>query len=112
MSALPHRLVEEALEHVRVLRENAAEIGLDRRAGLDAANMRLVAAIECVGKLPPALRDRVCGEDWPAVRSTRNRTVHGYVDVDDEVVRAVVRRELPGWERELNLLLETMARGT
>lgn len=108
MSALPHRLVEEALEHVVILRENASEIGLDRRVGLDAANRRLVAAIECLGKLPPDLRDRVCGDDWPAVRSTRNRIVHGYIDVDDDVVREAVRRELPGWERELALLEERL----
>jgi uncharacterized protein with HEPN domain len=104
--------VHDALEHVRVLQENAEEIGLDRRVGLDAANTRLVAAIECLGKLPPDLRDQVCGADWPAVRSTRNRIVHGHVDIDDEVVRAVVRRELPGWERELNRLLEVVARET
>ncbi len=95
------RRLVDALEHVAVLQRHAAETGLDVEVGLDAAKMRLVAAIECLAGLPPGVRDQVCGDAWPAVRATRNRIVHGYVDVDDEIVRRAVQQELPGWERAL-----------
>ena len=87
-------LVDEALEHLDALREHVDDLGLDHRTAFDAVCLRLAVAIDCLSQLPPDLRDVVCDGRWPSVRATRNRIVHGYFSVDEEVVREAVRRDV------------------
>ncbi len=68
--------------------------------------MRLSAAIESVASISEAARRREFGGSWPAIWSVRNRIAHGYFAVDDRIVRATVRDDLPAFESAIRRLTE------
>jgi uncharacterized protein with HEPN domain len=94
-------LIAEALLHLAVIRDHVAEEGLESDLGMDAASMRLSAAIERLTHLPPELQEAACGEDWPAVRAMRNRIAHGYFTLDRGAVRDTVLHDLGPLEERL-----------
>ena len=46
--------------------------------------------------------------DWIAAAHTRNRLVHGYFDVDLELIWATVERDIPGLRKQIAAILEGM----
>lgn len=48
---------------------------------------------------------------WPALRGTRNRLIHGYFDVDYEVVWQIVKTDLPPLIRRLHELIAENSNG-
>ena len=42
---------------------------------------------------------------WPAMRGTRNRLIHGYFDVDYDVIWQIVKTDLPPLIRRLKELM-------
>ena len=48
---------------------------------------------------------------WLALRGTRNRLIHGYFDVDYEVVWQIVKTDLPPLIQRLKELMEERSRG-
>ena len=67
----------------------------------DAVCMRLSAAIESVASVSEAGRICEFGDSWPVIWSVRNRTAHGCIYVDDQIVHATVNEGLPEFERAL-----------
>jgi len=59
----------------------------------------VVRALEVVGeaasKVSPAARGSLPGLPWRAMVAMRNRLIHGYFDIDTEVVWATTQVELP-----------------
>ncbi len=59
----------------------------------------VVRAIEVVGeaasRVSPEGRSRMVDVPWPAMIGMRNRLVHGYFDVDADIVRATATTEIP-----------------
>ncbi|WP_282946407.1 HepT-like ribonuclease domain-containing protein [Cellulomonas endometrii] len=102
MSATPAALVEEALEHLGRVRAHLALVSYHPDLALDAVCLRLAAALDCVGRLPPDLRDAACDGAWPVVRGMRNRIVHGYSTVDPVMVLRTLERRLEPLERGLD----------
>ena len=47
--------------------------------------------------------------DWIAATHTRNRLVHGYFDVDLEVIWATVERDIPRLREQIAAILEGMS---
>jgi uncharacterized protein with HEPN domain len=43
---------------------------------------------------------------WASIVGMRNRLIHGYFDVDSDVVWKTVKEEIPGLLRSLKLLVE------
>lgn len=85
----------------------AAELALRfiagrRRADLDDDPMllfALVRAIEIIGEAASRLSDETRSAyseiPWKAIVGMRNRLIHGYFDVDTEVVWKTVTQEIP-----------------
>lgn len=46
--------------------------------------------------------------DWIAAAHTRNRLVHGYFDVDLELIWATVERDIPRLRKQIAAILEGM----
>lgn len=97
-------LADDALEHLALIRRYVDEYGLDEEVALDAVALHLSSALDCIGKMPDADRDAACDSAWPHIRSLRNRIAHGYLWIDADVVRDVVREHLAGTERRLVVL--------
>jgi uncharacterized protein with HEPN domain len=83
------------------------------RADLDADRMLLFAvvrAIEVVGeaasKVTSETREAAPSIPWTAIVSMRNRLIHGYFDIDTDLVWKTATEEIPGLRRALKALVE------
>jgi uncharacterized protein with HEPN domain len=81
------------------------------RADLDQdrlLNLALVRLLEIVGeaanRVPERERERLPEIPWPQIVSLRNRLIHGYDDVDFDILWQIVSRDLcaplskPEWD--------------
>jgi len=87
-------ILTEALLHLDQLSEYA-ERDLKDQAIRDAIALRLSSALDALAGLPSKTLLNLFGDNWNAMRSTRNRIVHGYLSVDHEIIEAVVREDIP-----------------
>lgn len=101
------------LRHMIDAAETATQFMAGRnRAALDTDRMLLFAvvrAIEVVGeaatKVSAETREASPQIPWAAVVGMRNRLIHGYFNVDAELVWQTVNRELPALMPSLRALL-------
>lgn len=61
---------------------------------VDAACLRLAAAIESVGSLPDDALQQEFGTDWAAIWSVRNRISHGYMFLDRAIIEDTLRKDI------------------
>jgi uncharacterized protein with HEPN domain len=100
-------MLDHALEAVQMAR-------LHRREDLDSdrqLNLALVRLIEIVGEAAARVseegRARWPGIPWGGVVGLRNRLVHGYDNVDFDVLWQIIQVDLPPLIGELRRALET-----
>ncbi|MBF0260623.1 MAG: DUF86 domain-containing protein [Magnetococcales bacterium] len=85
-------------------------------ADLHTDRMLLHALIRCLevigeaaGDLSDACRDQATHVPWRAMIAMRNRLIHGYFDVDHEIVWLTVTRRLPDLVTRVRDLLSEIA---
>jgi len=70
----------------------------------------IVRAIEVMGEAASKVTNETQaaspGIPWASIVGMRNRLVHGYFDIDSDVVWKTVTEEIPGLHRSLKMLLE------
>jgi uncharacterized protein with HEPN domain len=83
-----------------------------QRADLDADQMLLFAVVraieilgEAAGKVSEETRLLIDTVPWSHIVGMRNRLIHGYFDVDAEIVWKTVSEELPALASQLRLAL-------
>lgn len=104
MSRTDAEHVANAQEHLRVLKRHLGRGDLEDDTIFDAVCLRLAAAIESIGCIDEAARDREFGRNWSAIWSVRNRISHGYMYVDQRLIISTVENDLPAFEESLNRL--------
>jgi uncharacterized protein with HEPN domain len=84
-----------------------------KRGDLDTDRMLLFAivrAIEVIGDAAGKVTDETQaaspGVPWASIIGMRNRLIHGYFDIDSDVVWKTVTEEMPALQRSLKLLVE------
>lgn len=87
-------LLEEALAHLRIADEYARD-DLSRQMVLDAASLRLAAAVETLSRLDVEVRDDLFGAEWRIMWGMRNRIAHGYLGVDVPILQETLATDLP-----------------
>jgi len=87
------------LEHAR---EAVAMARGRRRADLDSDrqfNLALVRLLEIIGeaanRVPEDQRARIPNIPWPQIVGLRNRLIHGYDEVDFDILWQIVSNDLP-----------------
>lgn len=60
---------------------------------------------EAVSAISPDLRRRHPDIPWDLISGTRNRLIHGYIDVDLDIIWTIVKRDLPPLIRELKPII-------
>jgi uncharacterized protein with HEPN domain len=83
------------------------------RADLDSNEMLAMATIhliEVIGEasrtISAELRHQYPEIPWDAISGTRNRLAHGYIDVDLDIVRTIVTKDLPPLIVQLRRILK------
>ena len=105
----PAANLQDMLAHAREAMEMADE---RTRADLDSDrqfNLSLVRLLEILGeaagRVSPDQRAKHAQIPWPAIIGMRNRLIHGYDNVDFDIVWEVVTRDLPPLARMLERLI-------
>lgn len=91
-------LLTEAIAHLQAITQHLARGDMDDDIIADAVSLRLAAAIDAAGRVAPARRSAIFGDEWPLAWATRNRIVHGYAFVNRHIVESTVQRDLPSIE--------------
>ena len=100
-------MLDHATEAVALIRNR-------RRGDLDAdrqLNLSLVRLLEVLGeaaaRVSPALRENAPAIPWPEIVGLRNRLIHGYDDVDLDIVWSILCDDLPPLIVQLTTLLDS-----
>lgn len=73
---------------------------------LPDALVRLISVIgEAANRVSPATRSKLGDIPWPDLVGMRNRLVHGYFDIDLDILWATVQDVLPDFARRLESAL-------
>ncbi len=99
-------MLDHAQEAVRLVSDRTREdLDKDRVLGL-----ALVRLMEIVGEAASRVSREACDKypeiPWPEIVSLRNRLIHGYDEVDFDVLWGVVIADLPQLISDLQRILE------
>ena len=87
--------------------------GMDRTAFLadrrtyDATLRNIGIVGEAARHIPESVRDSRGEIPWRAIIATRNRVIHAYLGLDDDVIWSIVRDDIPDLVPHLRALLDT-----
>lgn len=98
MSQTDREVLATALFHLQKAESHAAH-GLADEIVIDACALRLIAMLDALTRLPDASLINIFSDEWPLMRGMRNRLVHGYATVDQRIIEATIREELPQMRR-------------
>ncbi|HEV7505085.1 MAG TPA: HepT-like ribonuclease domain-containing protein [Thermoanaerobaculia bacterium] len=94
----------EALEMVRS--QVRSDLDTDRK--LNLALVRLLEILgEAANRISPEERSKYSQIPWSQLISLRNRLIHGYDQVDFDILWQIVTRDLPALESELEKIVPT-----
>lgn len=62
-------------------------------------NLELIG--EAATQIPEDIREKYPAVPWRMIIATRNRLIHGYLGIDDDIVWSIVQDELPSLVSEL-----------
>ena len=100
----------DAARKARQFTQGKTRVDLDRDDMLMLALVRLLEVVgEAATSVPDDVRQRAPKIPWKEIAGTRNRLVHGYFDVDADIVWEIVTRDLPPLITELERLVSTRA---
>lgn len=78
-------------------------------AGDDLLSFAVVRALEVMGEaarqVSQELKNQYPDIEWNEIAATRNRLIHGYFDVDLDIVWAILTKDLPPLIAELEKIL-------
>ena len=108
-----------ALQHMRDHASEAVAIARDHsRNDLDADRLLalgLTKIVEIIGeaanRVSPSVRDDHPNIPWKQIVGTRNRLVHGYDEIDFDVLWRIVSVELPPLVKRLEAILAAKFKG-
>lgn len=104
-------MLEAAQKTVAFLRGKNRE-DLDSDEQLALAVVRLLEVVgEAANQVSAPFQAAHPEIPWSALRGTRNRLIHGYFDVDYEVVWQIVQTDLPPLIQRLKELMEDGSQG-
>jgi uncharacterized protein with HEPN domain len=92
----------EALEMMR----GQVRKDLDTDRKLNLALVRLLEIVgEAANRVPPEIRGQHPQIPWPQLISLRNRLIHGYDEVDFDILWQIVTHDLPALASELEQIV-------
>lgn len=97
----------DAMEKAELLVE---EVSYDQFETDFRINFAVIRALEIIGeaskRLPKGLRDRYPQIPWKGMAGMRDRIIHGYDDVDYQIVWGVVKNDIPEIKPRIQKILD------
>lgn len=101
--------IRDAVEKVL---EYSSEISykdfLEGRIYYDAILMQVVVIGEAVNDLSDEFKEAHHNLPWYEAVGMRNRIAHGYLDVDPEIIWAMIKKDLPSLKKQIKQILENL----
>ena len=98
-------MLDHAAEAVGMARGRSRE-DLDKDRQLSLSLTRLLEIVgEAATRVSPAARERLTSIPWPAIVGLRNRLIHGYDQVDFDILWDVIQIDLPPLIAELQKVI-------
>lgn len=69
-------------------------------------NLELIG--EAAARVPATVREQHASIPWRLLSATRNRRIHGYLGIDDDIVWSIVRDDVPALLVALRHLAESL----
>ena len=76
------------------------------RLAYDAVLWNIAVLGEAASKVPRAVHEAHTEIPWPAITGTRNRIVHGYGSIREQIVWEIVSGDIPALIPQLRTLLQ------
>jgi len=110
MNAEPDRLrlrhMRDACEKILAFTRGLAQVDFQADEKLQLAVVRLLEiAGEAASSLSEAFKNEHQEIPWSQITATRNRLIHGYFDVDLNVVWKIVSEDVPALAQHLQTLI-------
>jgi len=104
--------LNDASGHLAALRAHLGRVDADDGLVLDAAALRLAAAIDCVGRADPGVRTAVITPSlWRDIVGLRNRIAHAYAFVDRHVLLENMAKDVDELQALVDGMLSRVGRG-
>lgn len=99
-------MLDHAREAVEMAR-GCTRADLDRDRRLNLALVRLLEIVgEAAARVPPAEREQLADVPWDDIVGLRNRLIHGYDQVNFDILWAILRDDLPPLVAQLERVLD------
>ena len=72
----------------------------------DATLRNLDLIGEAATQIPDTAREAHPEIPWPAIIGTRNRVIHAYLGIDDDIIWSIIQDDIPAMLPDLHKLLE------
>ena len=69
-------------------------------------NLELIG--EAAAQIPDTVREAHLKIPWRAIIGTRNRIIHAYIGIDDDIIWSIVQDDIPAMLPDLHKLLEAI----
>ncbi len=100
-----HHMLEHAIEAMQVTQgKTRADINNDRVLNLALARLLEIIG-EAAGRVSKATREKIPQIPWADIVAMRNRLIHGYDQVDYDILWDAVQNDLPALVNELRKIL-------
>lgn len=107
----------DSLQRIRDMRdyaEKASRLSQGKnRADLDANEMYLLAMLRCIEvigeaatKVSPEIRTKYSNIPWREIIAFRNRLIHGYGEINHDIIWQTITERIPPLIEELNRIIE------
>jgi len=107
--AVSIRQMLDHAEEARLLAAGRSRVDLDSDRLFQLAMTRLLEIIgEAAARVSPAERDLFPQIAWPQIVALRNRLIHGYDEVDCDIMWQIIEHDLPGLIQELRSIVDAL----
>ena len=110
MSFEPRDYLHHILAEAEYLVAKSDDLTFDEFVGDETLQRAFVRSLEIIGeaakKVPESFRAGHPAIEWRAMAGMRDRLIHDYFGVDDEIVWDVVQRHIPELRRQIATILE------
>lgn len=110
MSASPVKFLQHILGEIEFILDSTKTLSYNEFLENEKDKRAVTRSLEIIGEaiknLPKKLRNRYPYVDWKSAAGLRDRLIHGYFNVDYDIIWNIMRDELPQLKRQIESIIQ------